>query len=316
MISLIFSYGQNLPSIIENLGEEYEILVAGKPNRNLKKYGVKFVDDENLAASLIKCIKESKGDYIIFLNHGLKNVNRVIKKMVSIANKGADIVVGKRKERSQMAKMMVNLLLPCSRMSADPLSEIFLVKRDVVRNADLHPVGCKILLEILAKGDYGRVEEMPVDFRGDSRFNGNYSAYSAHLLRIAWEHGEIARFFKFGIVGVLSILLNEFLLWLLLFYGIHLVISSILSIEAGILSSFVLNEVWTFKDRGERGVKAFIHRMGKYNLASVVGLLINFFILIFLSRVFLINPLKANIVGIAAAFIWNFLAHNLWTWNN
>jgi len=316
MISLIFSYGQNLPSIIENLGEEYEILVAGKPNRNLKKYGVKFVDDENLAASLIKCIKESKGDYIIFLNHGLKNVNRVIKKMVSIANKGADIVVGKRKERSQMAKMMVNLLLPCSRMSADPLSEIFLVKRDVVRNADLHPVGCKILLEILAKGDYGRVEEMPVDFRGDSRFNGNYSAYSAHLLRIAWEHGEIARFFKFGIVGVLSIFLNEFLLWLLLFYGIHLIISSILSIEAGILSSFILNEVWTFKDRGERGVKAFIHRMGKYNLASVVGLLINFFILIFLSRVFLINPLKANIVGIAAAFIWNFLAHNLWTWHN
>ncbi len=316
MISLIFSYGQNLPSIIENLGEEYEILVAGKPNRNLKKYGVKFVDDENLAASLIKCIKESKGDYIIFLNHGLKNVNRVIKKMVSIANKGADIVVGKRKERSQMAKMMVNLLLPCSRMSADPLSEIFLVKRDVVRNADLHPVGCKILLEILAKGDYGRVEEMPVDFRGDSRFNGNYSAYSAHLLRIAWEHGEIARFFKFGIVGVLSILLNEFLLWLFLFYGIHLIISSILSIEAGILSSFVLNEVWTFKDRGEKGVKAFIYRMGKYNLASVVGLLINFFILIFLSRVFLINPLKANIVGIAAAFIWNFLAHNLWTWHN
>jgi len=211
---------------------------------------------------------------------------------------------------------MVNLLLPCSRMSADPLSEIFLVKRDVVRNADLHPVGCKILLEILAKGDYGRVEETPVDFRGDSRLNGNYSAYSAHLLRIAWEHGEIARFFKFGIVGVLSILLNEFLLWLLLFYGIHLIISSILSIEAGILSSFILNEVWTFKDRGERGVKAFIHRMGKYNLASMVGLLINFFILIFLSRVFLINPLKANIVGIAAAFIWNFLAHNLWTWHN
>lgn len=77
--------------------EDYEILVAGKPNRSLKKYGVKFVDDENLAASLIKCIKESKGDYIIFLNHGLKNVNHVIKKMVSVANEGADIVVGKRK---------------------------------------------------------------------------------------------------------------------------------------------------------------------------------------------------------------------------
>ncbi|RLF54543.1 MAG: hypothetical protein DRN37_10125 [Thermoplasmata archaeon] len=57
-------------------------------------------------------------------------------------------------------------------------------------------------------------------------------------------------------------------------------------------------------------------RMGKYNFASIIGLLINFFFLISLTQLLGMNPLKANIVGIAAAFIWNFLAHNLWTWHS
>jgi len=264
----------------------------------------------------MKCMRESKGEYIIVLNDGVENIEGVINQMVSLAEKGVDIVVGVRKEKSLLARMLVNLLLPCSRKTSDPLSEIFLIRKEVVKNVDMHPIGCKLLLEIMADGHYSKIEEIPVKFNGETLFDGNYSAYSSHLLKIAWKRGEIKRFIKFGIVGGLSIIFNEFLLWLMLSYGIHLVISSLLSIEAGILASFIMNELWTFRDRGERGVRAYMKRMTKYNFASIIGLLINFFILIFLSHAFSMNPLKANIIGIAAAFIWNFLAHNLWTWHN
>ena len=77
---------------------------------------------------------------------------------------------------------------------------------------------------------------------------------------------------------------------------------------------FIWNEVWTFHDRGKEGVKEFFKRMGKFNLVSIIGLILNVAILMFLNKVFGIYPLTANIVGIAVAFIWNFAANNLWTW--
>ena len=316
MITLIFPYGRKISDVIKKLKGDYEILVAGKPNRILKGENVRFIEDGNLASSLMKCMRESRGDYIIILNDGVENAERLIKRMVSLAEKGADIVVGVREEKSLLARMLVNLLLPCSRRTRDPLSEIFLVRREVVNGMKMHPIGCKLLLEIMAEGEYGSIEEVPVEFNGESLFNGNYSAYSSHLLKIAWKRGEIKRFVKFGIVGGLSILFNEFLLWLMLLYDIHLIISSLVSIEAGILASFIMNELWTFRDRGGKGFAAYMKRMGKYNFASIIGLLINFFFLISLTQLLGMNPLKANIAGIAAAFIWNFLAHNLWTWHS
>ncbi len=315
MISIIFPYGRRLARVIDSLDRENcEILVAGSPNKNLKERGVKFIIESNLATSILKCIEESKGEYIVLLNDSIQNAKKCIKEMIKKAEDGADIVIGKRNKKSVAGRMFVNLLFPKSRIVEDPLSEIFLVKREVIKNAKLHPIGNKILLEILAKGKYERLEEVPVFLKGDDTFNERYSTYSKHLLRMAWDEGEIKRFVKFGIVGAFSVLINEFLLWFLISHGIYLLLASLMSIETSILSSFTLNEIWTFRDRGKRGVREFLKRMAKFNFASLIGLLLNLFILAFLTKVFLIHPLKANIAGIAAAFIWNFFAHNLWTW--
>jgi len=227
---------------------------------------------------------------------------------------GADIVIGKRGKKSRAAKMFVSLMFPKARALDDPLSDIFLLKSDVIKNAPLHPIGAKLLLEILLRGNYEHVAEIPVKIQEENNFNESYSAYSLHLLKVAWEGGEILRFAKFGLVGILSVLLNEMLLWLLLENGMYLALASILSIESSILFAFLLNDMWTFRDRGERGLRALLKRAAKFNAASLAGLLLNFFILLFLHHIFGMEPLRANICGIAAAFIWNFLAHNLWTW--
>ncbi len=314
MISLIFPYGLKLAKVIDSLdSEEYEIIVAGSPHKKLGDRGVKFVKDADLATTLIKCIEESKGEYIILLNDRVKNINKCISELVKKAEEGADIVIGRRGSKSRLAKMFVNLLFPKSRLVEDPLSEIFLIKREVVEKIKLYPVGCKILLEVLAKGKYNRIEEIPVELGKGGNFNESYSNYSKHLLRVAWEEGEIKRFVKFGIVGGVAVMLNEFLLWLLM-NKLHLLLAGFISIEGSILFSFLLNEIWTFKDRGEKGLREFFKRAAKFNLATLVGLIINLSFLVLLSSLAGIHPLKANIVGIAAAFIWNFFAHNLWTW--
>ena len=315
MISIIFPNGKNLHKLVNKLSGEYEIFIAGKKDGRIKHENVKFVNEGNLAKSLLKCIEMSKGDYIILMNCEVKNAEKCIEKMVEKAKKGADIVVGRRNIniKSKLAKLGVNLLFPKSRLVADPLSEIFLIKRSVIKDIELHPIGSKFLLEILAKGKYAKIDEIDVDMKR-RKFNESYSTYSKHLLKLAWKEGEVARWVKFGIVGLSTMFLNEFLLWLLL-WKLPLIFAGAISIEVSTLTSFILNELWTFRDRRRGGIKEFFKRMGKYNFACLLGVMLNLFALIFLSKVFGIHPLKANIIGIAVAFIWNFLAHNLWTWH-
>lgn len=315
MISIIFPYGRNLHKLVNKLSREYEIFIAGKKDSRIEHENVNFIKEGNLANSLLKCIEKSKGDYIILMNCDVKNAEKCIEKMVEKAKKGADIVVGKRNIniKSKLAKLGVNLLFPKSRLVADPLSEIFLIKRSVIKDIELHPIGSKVLLEILAKGKYGKIDEIDIDI-GKVEFNESYSTYSKHLLKLAWKEGEIIRWVKFGIVGLSTMFLNEFLLWLLL-GKLPLIFAGAISIEASTLASFALNELWTFRDRRRGGIKEFFKRMGKYNFACLLGVMLNLFVLIFLSRVFGMHPLKANVIGIAVAFIWNFLAHNLWTWH-
>ena len=51
---------------------------------------------------------------------------------------------------------------------SDPLSGFFFVKKDVIKNIRFKTKGYKILLEILAKGKYGKVAEVAFTFRGRS----------------------------------------------------------------------------------------------------------------------------------------------------
>lgn len=316
MISIILTSGKDLQKIMNSLdSDEYEFLVAGVAQKDVKKTNVRFIKDSNLATTLIKCFRESSGDYIAVFDSYVRNIGKCIEKMKERIESGADIVVGRRDRKSKMAKMLVNLLFPKSRIVDDPLSEIFMLKRKVIEKVNLHPIGSKILLEILAKGNYERVEEVSVKLKDkNNKTKESYAKYSRHLLKVAWEEGEIARFFKFGAVSGSGVILNEFLLWLLLAFEFPLITAGILSVEFSILWTFVLNDLWTFKDRGRKGMTNYLKRMTKFNFACLLGLILNVLVLFILSEFTGMHPLKANIAGMAVAFIWNFLAHNLWTW--
>lgn len=291
-------------------------------------------NERDLATAVVEGFRKSKGDVLTVMDADLQHPPEKIKEMFKKIQDGAEIVVGsryveggeienwsfKRKFYSKGARAIAYLLLPKSREVKDPLSGFFMLKRDVIKNVDLHPIGYKILLEILIKGKYKKVEEVPILFKDRERGSSSlvfkeYGKYSRHLLRLSWDEGEILRFIKFGLVGGSGILINEGLLWLLWgIIGIYLLLSSLISVEISIIWNFIWNEVWTFHDRGESGIKEFFKRMGKFNLVSIIGLFLNVTILMFLHLVFGVYPLTANIVGITIAFIWNFVANNLWTW--
>ncbi|MEO6912768.1 MAG: polyprenol monophosphomannose synthase [Candidatus Baltobacteraceae bacterium] len=77
----------------------------------------------------------------------------------------------KRKITSQVAIMLAKPLTPVK----DITSGFFLVRREALDGVDLDPIGFKIGLEVIAKGHYGAVLEVPYVFTdriaGESKLN-------------------------------------------------------------------------------------------------------------------------------------------------
>lgn len=347
-----YNEAENLPVLLEEVrnsleGIDFEMVIVDDDSPDgtaelaeemKEKYPflkvIKRENERDLATAVIEGFRKSKGEILAVMDADLQHPPEKIREMLAEIDKGADIVVGsryvpggeierwtfKRRFYSKGARAIAYLLLPKSRGVKDPLSGFFMLKKEVLEGTELAPMGYKILLEILIKGNYTNAKEVPITFRDRERGESSlvlneYGKYTKHLLRLSWAEGEILRFLKFGLVGISGVFVNEGLLWL--FWevtGMYLALASAISVELSIIWNFMWNEVWTFHDRGREGVKEFFKRMGKFNLVSAVGLLLNVAVLMFLHVAFGIYPLTANIAGIAVAFIWNFAANNLWTW--
>ena len=127
-----------------------------------------------------------------------------------------------------------------------------------------------------------------------------------------------AHFIRFCLVGGSGVIVN-----LGCFYGFQKagffpLWASALAIEISILSNFILNDQWTFKDHHHN---PWIHRLTKFHGVSFIGALLQWGIFWFTSQWYLtwVNKIEGGLyvcqlIGIALGTIWNFLANLMWTW--
>lgn len=96
----------------------------------------------------------------------------------------------RRRIISWTATVMATILLPGRiRRVKDPMSGFFLLRRSVIEGRTLKPLGYKILLEVLARGNYEKAAEVPYTFEerthGGSKMGpAQVWRYLKHLLRI------------------------------------------------------------------------------------------------------------------------------------
>jgi len=131
--------------------------------------------------------------------------------------------------------------------------------------------------------------------------------------RIVILNGELARMLRFGTVGLLGVVINSALLWLLTERaGMFYLVSSILATEVAILCNFVLNHAWTFASLqdGQSALSRFI----KFNVVSLGGLGLTVTTLFGLKQFAGIHYLAANIAAVGAGAMWNYVANRRWTW--
>lgn len=341
---------QNIATLIERVHQSlsrysYELIVVDDNSPDgtselaqslSKEYPVRVITRRNergLASAVVDGFKQAKGEIFGVIDADLQHPPEILPELLKEIRNGAGVIIAsryvegggsegwsvKRKIVSKGSKLLAQLLLPSIRGIKDPLSGFFLLRRKVIDGVALSPTGYKILLEVLVRGKPSEVAEVPYVLRERERGESNLNAgeginYLKHLYRLAGSGGTI-RFIKFCLVGLSGVLVNEGLLWMLTEgLGLYYVISAAIAIETAILTNFILNDIWTFRDRRSPGIKSVLRRALKFNLVSVAGLGINMALLLTFTEVLGISYLISNLIGIAGATAWNFTINTLWTW--
>jgi dolichol-phosphate mannosyltransferase len=149
--------------VAEALKSKFELKVIKRP----RKIG--------LASAVLNGFKLATGDILCVMDADLSHPPEVIPEMYKAISSGdADLVIGSRciegggatnwpwfkRFGSTFAQMLAK---PITHVN-DSTSGFFMIKRSVLEGADINPIGFKILLEILAKGNYSKAKEIAIVF--------------------------------------------------------------------------------------------------------------------------------------------------------
>jgi dolichol-phosphate mannosyltransferase len=128
---------------------------------------------------------------------------------------------------------------------------------------------------------------------------------------------DAGRILKFALVGAWGFVVNMFFLWFLTeTAGLYYLLSSVLAIEISLINNFVLNDLWTWYDRGKAGRVEYFKRMLQYQITAGVSMLANLFVLWLLTAVFGVYYLASNIFGILCGSALNFVVNDRWTFRH
>jgi putative flippase GtrA len=113
--------------------------------------------------------------------------------------------------------------------------------------------------------------------------------------------------YKFGIVGILSTIINYGVFaFLFKIISVHYIFSSVSGYLLGLLLGYLLNKNWTFVVEVDKS-KSYIV---SYVFVYFISLISSQLLLFTLVETFIINPLYANIFSIALSTLMNFLGTN------
>lgn len=285
--------------------------------------------ERGLATAVVRGMREAQGDYVAVMDADFQHPPATVRALLDRARQAsADLVIGSRyahggsegnfgavrKLISRGARAISRLALPPIRKFGltDPMSGLFLVRRDRLQGVHLRPTGYKILLEVLGRAELRRVEEVGYTFQdrrgGASKLGaGVMVQYLTHVAALGLEHRD-NRLLRFMLVGASGVVVNLGAFWLLTALGgIDRHIAFLLGIEASVVSNFLLNDAFTFGDRHDA---PWLARISMFHVVSATAIIVQFLAASLLADFLGVPPLLAQAAAIACAFIPNYLGNS------
>ena len=298
---------------------------------------IRRINERGLAQAVLRGWQEAEGEILAVMDGDLQHPPDRLTSLVKVVYEdGFDIAVASRhiegggvsrwnaarRGISWCATVAATWILPGTLAKVrDPMSGYFALRRSVIEDRRLNPVGYKILLEVLARGQYQLVKEIPYTFverdRGNSKFGPRQTIeYIIHLACLWWATGELGRFVRYCIVGGLGLFVNMGSLAALTWNGLGYLASGILAVEIAILTNFLLNEFWVFRaySRRTRSLQQKLNRFFRFNLFCAAGAAIHIGVLWVLTDFLGVYYMLSNLFGIAGATLWNYGTNANFTW--
>lgn len=351
MISIIVpTYNEkgNIPILAERIrgalhGESYEVIFVDDStddtparleeiaNRYPEFRYIHRENEKGLATAVIRGFEDARGSILAVMDADLQHPPELLTEMLSQIQHGADLVLPSRfingggdkglrfhrKVISKGARLIGQLALRKVRKVTDPMSGFFMLRKSVINKIQWNPIGWKILLEILVKGQYKEVVEVPYEFQERLEDESKMSMkeqmnYLRHVFRLVLSSPEDRRFYIFLLVGLSGVLVNLaiFQILFVLFY-VSALWSGFVSALAAMTTNFILNDTFTWSGDKQGHL---LGRFTKYVVVSTAGIGINLLVLYLLHTRLGMYALLANTLGILIATGWNFIMNNVWTW--
>jgi dolichol-phosphate mannosyltransferase len=210
-----------LTTVLEESAAPFEIIVVDddSPDRTWAVAGdmaladsrvrvIRRRGERGLATAVVAGWKAARGEILGVMDADLQYPPEGLPGLLdAIVDDAVDIVVasryvaGAQRGRWPLHRAIVSrgaiLLAKCALPRAlgrlaDPTSGYFLVRRRVIENVDLRPVGYKILIEVLARGRWRHMVEVPHPYAGRTEGKSKLGSrqtveFLSHLTRLAWD---------------------------------------------------------------------------------------------------------------------------------
>lgn len=162
---------------------------------------------KGLASAVVEALPEASADFIAVMDGDFQHPPAILPKLLERAERQhGDIVIASRYITggdayglssparhigSQIGRFLAYVMAPRSRVTTDPLSGFFIVKRTILDGIEWQPIGFKVLLEIIVRSRPSRVLDIPFHFQQRAEAKSKASIrqlidYARHLVRLRY----------------------------------------------------------------------------------------------------------------------------------
>ena len=283
-----------------------------------------------------------KADAILEMDADFQHPTRFVKPMVEAYLNGADYAIGSRyvkggsvpaewalsrKAVSFFGNLFIRLVL--LKPGIHDLTTGFRLARvkgvldkiDLPNLMELTRFAYKVDLLYQCIKNSKKTVEVPLEFaartKEKSKFNPKEMVSTFKVAIILGIKDKI-RFIKFGIVGFTGFLVNYLGLELLRRTGLSTYWSTLIATEMAIISNFIFNNIWTFKDKAITRFRDIIPQFVKFNVSSLFAVVVQPLIVTGATLLFSdtsIVRLGALVFALIFVIIpYNYAVYNLFIW--
>jgi dolichol-phosphate mannosyltransferase len=287
-------------------------------------------------------VKELKADAVMEMDADFQHPPKFVKPMVDAYLNGADYCIGSRyikggsvpadwalsrKAISFFGNLFIRMVLLNFKIhdltTGFRLTKVkgVLDKIELEKLRELDRFAYKVDLIYQSLKNSKNTVEVPLEFasrtKEKSKFNWKEMVTTFSIAILLGIKDKI-RFIKFGTVGFVGFVVNYLGLELLKRFGLSTYFATLLATEAAIISNFILNNVWTFKDKIITSFKDLIVQFLKFNFSSLFAVIVQPLIVTGATKLFGDTSLihfGALIFALIFVIVpYNYVVYNLFIW--